>query len=142
MTIVENYNNKDLIFCGDFKLVQYPLLDYYNYKHINNKKAREKLLDIKTGYNLIDPYRELFPFNKKFTWRKRSPLQQSRLDFFLVSESLLSSVNNCCIESSYRSDHSIVILKCKFNDFIKSKGLWKFNNFLLKVTLSFSLRHM
>ena len=26
----------------------------------------------------------------------------------------------------------MVILKCKFNDFIKSKGLWKFNNSLLK----------
>ena len=132
MTIVENYKNTDLIFCGDFNLVQDTNLDYYNYKHINNKKARETLLDIKTGYNLIDPYRELFPLNKKFTWRKRSPLQQSRLDFFLVSESILNSVNNCSIESSYRSDHSMVILKCKFNDFIKSKGLWKFNNSLLK----------
>ena len=130
MTIVENFNNTDLIFCGDFNLVQDPTLDYYNYKHINNKKAREMMLDIKSGYNLIDPYRDLFPLNKKFTWRKRSPLQQSRLDFFLVSESLLPSVNNCSIETSYRSDHSMVILKCKFNDFIKSKGLWKFNNSL------------
>ena len=65
MTIVENYKNTDLIFCGDFNLVQDTNLDYYNYKHINNKKARETLLDIKTGYNLIDPYRELFPLNKK-----------------------------------------------------------------------------
>ena len=66
------------------------------------------------------------------TWRKRSPLQKSRLDLFLVSESHLPSANNWYFETSYRSDYPIVILKCKFNDFIKSKGLWKFNNSLLK----------
>ena len=132
MSIVDNYNNEDLIICGDFNLVQNTELDYYNYKHINNKNAREKLLEIKSCYNLIDPYREFFPSSKRFTWRKRSPVQLARLDFFLISESLLSSIMNCSIEPSYRSDHSMVILKCKFNKFVKSKGLWKFNNSLLK----------
>ena len=34
-------------------------------------------------------------------------------------------------ENSYRSDHSPVGLSFKFNDFLKGKGLWKFNNSLL-----------
>ena len=67
MSIVDNYNNEDLVMCGDFNLVQNTELDYYNYKHINNKNAREKLLEIKSCYNLTDPYRELFPLNKKIT---------------------------------------------------------------------------
>ena len=38
---------------------------------------------------------------------------------------------NCKIESSYRSDHSMVILELEFIPFVCGKGLWKFNNSLL-----------
>ena len=129
MVIADTFNNSDKIICGDFNLVQDPILDYSNYKYINNKKAREKVLEIKATYYLTDPYREYYPSTRRYTWRKG--LQQSRLDFFLISERLLSSINTCHIESSYRSDHSMVILKCNFNHFVKGKSLWKLNNSLL-----------
>ena len=79
----------------------------------------------------MDPYREFYPSTKRFSWRKNRPLQMARLDFFLISENLLSSINSCTIEPSYRSDHSIIILKCNFTQFVKGKPLWKFNNSLL-----------
>ena len=90
MLIADTFNNNDKIICGDFNLVQDPKLDYSNYKCINNKKAREKVLEIKSTYNLTDPYREYYPSTKRYTWRKG--LKQSRLDFFLISERLLSSI--------------------------------------------------
>ena len=62
---------------------------------------------------------------------KKTPLKQSRLDFYLISEALLSGLKTCTIEPSYRSDHSIVSLSIDFNNFKKGKGLWKFNNSLL-----------
>ena len=34
----------------------------------------------------------------------------------------------CKVESSYRSDHSMVILNISFNNFKHGKGLWKHNN--------------
>ena len=113
MVIADTFNNSDKIIFGDFNLVQDPILDYSNYKYINNKKAREKALEIKATYYLTDTYREYYPSARRYTWRKG--LQQSRLYFFLISEILLSSINTCNIESSYRSDHSTVILKCNFN---------------------------
>ena len=131
MSIVDTINNNDLIICGDYNLVQDPTLDYFNYKYVNNKKAREKVLEIKSTYNLMDPYREFYPSTKRFSWRKNRPLQMARLDFFLISENLLSSINSCTIEPSYRSDHSIIILKCNFTQFVKGKPLWKFNYSLL-----------
>ena len=131
MIAADTFNNNDMIICGDFNLIQDPKLDYFNYKCINNKKAREKVLEIKSTYNLIDPYREYFPSTKRYTWRKLRPLQQSRLDFFPISERLLSSITTCNIEASYRSDHSMVVLKCNFNQFVKGKPLWKLNNSLL-----------
>ena len=76
-------------------------------------------------------YRQSHPDTLRYTWRKKNPLKQSRLDFFLISGNLLSSVSSSSIEPSYRSDHSIVTLCLKFNDFIRGKGFWKFNNSLL-----------
>lgn len=39
-------DNEYFILCGDFNLVLNPDIDTYNYKYINNPKAREKLLEI------------------------------------------------------------------------------------------------
>ena len=58
-------------------------------------------------------------------------LKQRRLDF-LISESLISSLESCSIESRYRSDHSAIRLSLKFIEFKKGRrGLWKFNYSLL-----------
>ena len=129
--IAELVENKTVIWCGDFNLVLNPQLDYKNYKTINNKNAREKLLDIINEEHLIDPYRDAHPELKRYTWRRKQPLQQARLDFFLVTEDLLTSIKKCKIENSYRSDHSPVTLSLSFTEFIKGKPLWKFNNSLL-----------
>lgn len=39
---------------------------------------------------------------------------------------------NCDIFGSYRSDHSAVMLNLHLSVFKHGKGLWKFNNALLK----------
>ena len=80
---------------------------------------------------LIDYYRVLNPDRKAYTWRKKNPLKQGRLDFFLISHSLSNLVENCTIKPGYRSDHSIVLLELKFNPFNRGHSLWKFNNNLL-----------
>ena len=117
--------------CGDLNAIQDEKLDYYNYKGINNKKAHTKILEIKENYKLFDPFREAYPLLKRYTWRKRAPLKQARLDYFLISEALLPSVNKSSTEGSYRSDHSMIILELSFIQFKKGKPFWKHNNSLL-----------
>ena len=58
-------------------------------------------------------------------------MKQGRLDYFLISENLTDIVESMSIKSGYRSDHSAVICKFKFNTFVRGRGLWKFNNSLL-----------
>jgi exonuclease III len=89
--VIENFDNQSCILCGAFNLIQNFNLDTQNYVNINNPKSREKLLDIKEEYNLVDPFRELYPVLKRFSWQKRNLFKQSRLDFFLVSDSLFHS---------------------------------------------------
>lgn len=92
---------------------------------------RDKVLELMKDLQLVDYYRILNPSKKVFTWRKRNPLKQGRLDYILISESLSNMVETISIKPGYRSDHSSVLLELKFNKFIRGRGLWKFNNSLL-----------
>ena len=48
-----------------------------------------------------------------------------------MSENLFSSIDKCVIESSNRSDHSMVALRINLTQFIKGNPLWKHKNSLL-----------
>jgi hypothetical protein len=82
--------------------------------------------------DLVDIWRELNPDLRRFTWRRSRPLQQSRLDYFMVSESFLDNSVDADIHPGYRTDHSCITLcfGCKKDN--KKRGLWKFNSSLLK----------
>ena len=63
-------------------LVLNPSLDLENYKNINNPKARKTVLEKIEQLDLVDIWREQNKDSRKFTWWKRNPKQQARLDFF------------------------------------------------------------
>lgn len=128
---IDEIGNSENIICGDFNCVLNPELDYYNYKAMNNPKARNQIVELINTKYLLDPFRENYPTQKKFTWKRRNPCKQARLDFFLISENLMQFVKSTTIDSSYRSDHSIVILEFNFTNFSHGKSFWKHNNSLL-----------
>ena len=68
---------------------------------------------------------------KKFTWRGPGG-KRSRLDYFLVSQDLESICENAKILPGYKTDHSLITLDIKLSDQTRGKGLWKFNNSLLR----------
>ena len=68
----------------------------------------------------------------QFTWRQKTPLIQCRLDYFLISSSLLDYVKDSTIISSVRSDHSGIFLSFhNIDSNERGKGYWKFNSKLL-----------
>ncbi|WP_419595708.1 reverse transcriptase domain-containing protein, partial [Thiolapillus sp.] len=110
-----------------------PELDSQNYKHTNNPKCREKVIDLTNELSLVDIWRELNAQCKRFTWRRSQPvLQQSRLDFFLINENLVADVISADIESGYRTDHSAVTITFRFTERARGRTFWKFNSSLLK----------
>lgn len=76
-SLVDEIGNNSYIICGDYNLVLDPSLDYDNYKRINNGKARLKLLNHIQNRQLFDPFREIFPDQQRYTWRRKNPLQQA-----------------------------------------------------------------
>ena len=119
------------IICGDFNLILNQGKDMQNYKHINNPNARNSVLNLISEHNLIDIYRYRNPNILRYTWRKRRPLKQARLDFFLVSSSIADIITKCDIKAGYKSDHSIIEMDISLSKFTIFKGIWKFNNSLL-----------
>ena len=51
---VSEFENDQVIMCGDWNFVLDPDLDYNNYLHINNPKARKVILDYIEEENLLD----------------------------------------------------------------------------------------
>ena len=70
--------------CGYFNLVLDPIEDTFNYKHINNPKARLKVIERMVELEMVDIFRHMNPDERRYTWRKNNPVKQARLDCFLV----------------------------------------------------------
>ena len=128
---LNNINNYCII-GGDFNLVLNPALDYYNYRNINNPNARDMVLKVMYENDLIDCWRDQNIELRRYTWFKKNPIKKARLDFFLISNYLYSSVNDCFILPGYRTDHSLIVLTLDLVKFKKGNSYWKFNNSLLK----------
>ena len=122
---------ENIIIGGDWNLVLDYTLDYYNYKHHNNIKAQEQVDNLMINLDLLDIWRELYPEMRRYTWRRNTPLQQSRLDFFLISDLLSTFVTNADIKAGYRTDHSMITLTLTLGKESKNKLLWIFYLFFI-----------
>ena len=81
---------------------------------------------------LCDIFRLRHPGEPRFTWRRKNPFKQRRLDYFLISDSLPDSVSSISISPSVQSDHSTIVLNISpVKEHIKGASYWKFNNSLL-----------
>ena len=109
--IVEIGNN-DIIINGDFNLLLTPAIDGINY-NIDNPNARITVLRMMSELNLYDVWREENLEKKVNTWKRKitnGVYQMGRLDFFLVSESLLDFCREENVVPGFRSDHSATSL--------------------------------
>ena len=89
--------------CGDMNLVLDFQNDCFNYKNRNNPRAAEALETLKNDHSLVDPWKIFHTNAKGYTWFSKNPVKKARLDFFLISESLLSFVD-CAVPAPCRHD--------------------------------------
>jgi exonuclease III len=130
--LINEYADK-LILAGDFNTYMGDLD-----KHGEIKKLSEYSCRIKTileELNMCDIYRVLNPEIRRYSWRKMSYLgiQQSRLDYIFIPNSLIYNVLEIEIGHSLYSDHSPIHLKLADRQSVtKGRGFWKLNVSLLK----------
>jgi exonuclease III len=125
------FANTSFLFCGDWNVVQNKSDDTYNVIHDRNQNARKKIEELKETFELLDPWRTCYPVDKKFTWHQTSPIKQSRIDYFLVSEDIFSLMEYTKIIPGYRTDHSAIVFSFSASPANQGKGYWKCNSQLL-----------
>ena len=130
---VEEIGNGQVITAGDWNVVLEPKIDARNYLSFNNRpRSRRCIKEIMDIFDLVDIFRSVHPDKKAYSWRQFHSIKQSRLDYFLISDSLKTKILDVNIQPGYRSDHSLVTISLKNVQLIdKPKGYWKFNNSLL-----------
>ena len=125
----------NIIIGGDLNVYLNTSLDKDVYEHANIPAAKE-INSILEDYDLIDIWRVKNPDKKLFTWRRRKPLVQSRLDYWIIPTELIFNVTKCKILPSIKTDHSLISLQLQNNNMIKrGPGLWKFNDSLIHDTV-------
>ena len=60
------------------------------------------------------------------------PSKKARLDYFLISQSILTLTSDCSIKPRYRSDHAPVLLKLHIDNHTPGTGVWRLNVDLLQ----------
>ena len=129
---LNNFSSYDVILGGDFNLILNNDLDKISGAfQCSNYKAREVVCSHMLAINLSDSFCIFHPFMKTFTRIQITPYTASKLNFFLVSNSLTSFTQIINVLPSIRSDHRVVKLVLRFLQFNIGPGYWKFNNDLL-----------
>ena len=129
--ILDNENIKNWIITGDWNLVLNQNLDTWNYKTINNPNSTNKVKQYIKKYDLIDIWRDINNDKKNFTWFRTNPNKAARLDYFLITPSILNILSEPYIKIKYRSDHCKIGLNLIHDKSERGKGLWKLNSDLI-----------
>ena len=127
------YANMQIILGGDFNCAL-SSLDKAGGTSIERKQpVIREIFNLCSIHKLQDVWRRQHPSRSQFTWRNNSLKVQCRLDYWLVSKDLFSTVTSTDITNPTFSDHSAVSLVIQSKDYAKrGPGFWKINNSLLK----------
>ena len=70
---IDEFDNDNVIICGDWNLVLDPKVDTENYKSVNNPNARAVVVSFLDNMDYMDAWRFLNEEKKGFTWRRLQP---------------------------------------------------------------------
>ena len=117
---------------GDFNVVRDPFADRGS-GIVFHPRAKRVLDNFLAEEDFADIWRNFNPDKKWFTWMKLHARHTwSRIDYFLVSPSLLTRCTNCEIIANTASDHSLVSLDIDPATPKRGPGVWKLNDEMLQ----------
>ena len=129
--LLSDFGHLKTIAIGDFNIKLGPLdTDSINYRPT---RATNKLHDILEEFSMEDAWRYQHAGIRRYTWRRRNPLQQSRIDYAFMSTVIINNEEfKTKIESGILSDHNFVKVEVSFSAEKCGPGIWQFNNSLLE----------
>ena len=132
LTLMTPDDGQEIISAGDYNFVMNVMMDKRGGQPRTNEKSRKLMTNWCTEVEAIDVWRVKHPDTFDYTWRSWAPpFVYCRLDYFIISGSLCTLVDDCCIKNSFMSDHRGVTLEINCNTRSRGPGFWKLNNSLL-----------
>jgi exonuclease III len=103
-------------------------LDVHAMQNIPSVFRTNKIRSLCANFNLVDPFRSLYPNKKDFTYVPSvvDNLNRSRIDFFMITVTLIPYVKNCSISAGLLTTH--FDHKCIYLNFNKKTGIENFPN--------------
>ena len=112
--------NHEIVLGGDWNTVWDRTavehnIDVFSMSALPNAKNGEFLEGLCLDFNLSDPFRTLYPGKRAFSYSPFGTIRRnrSRLDFFVISNSLIPNIVNCSISPGLATklfDHRTVLL--------------------------------
>lgn len=131
LQIRNKFTDTKIIWGGDFNSVHNGIMDRWPSKHDVNAEISNVCFRL----GLIDIWRRKNPNQIMYTWSNKDQSKQSRIDYFLISDTLEDSVQSVSIEPSVLTDHkgiTIDINEHGSSKFKTNRGYWKLNKTLLE----------
>lgn len=130
-------DNDNILIGGDFNFILDTNLDRKGGTEIRETQTRREISNTLEGIMsdnyLQDIWRVKKPDTKRFTWHRRETGIHSRLDYWLISNTLQDHVENVDILPAIKTDHSAITIHFKsFVDQHKGRGHWRLNTSVLE----------
>lgn len=127
---LQELNSDYTLVCGDFNMILDNALDNVAGNPHSEREIRifrEKIASL----DLNDICRKHQPEEKLYTWSKATPFIARRLDYIFTDNNLETNITEASIQTFTHSDHKLVQITFKINEFQRGPGYWKLNSSLL-----------
>lgn len=121
-----------VILAGDFNQVMDGIIDKSKPRGRSSPRDREAIHLMTEDLSLVDIWRIVNPSSRDYTFYSNCHKTYSRIDFALISKSLVDAVVGCEIGTIAISDHATVELQIDLNTEKTKRGRWRLNTMLLQ----------
>ena len=120
-----------LILGGDFNCWINPTLDRSLTRAHSPSKSAKTIQSFMEEFNMSDPWRFLYPNSKQYSFFSNVHKTFTRIDYFLINNNLLPSVQSVTYNPIVISDHAPISLTIGFDGPNSTRPPWRFNTRLL-----------
>uniref|UniRef100_A0A669E357 Reverse transcriptase domain-containing protein n=1 Tax=Oreochromis niloticus TaxID=8128 RepID=A0A669E357_ORENI len=114
-----------IILAGDLNCTLDPKLDRSSRIDTSHSQTRKKIQQYLKDLNLCDPWRIQNPNKREFSCYSAVFKSYSRIDYFLISSSLLPNITKCIYDSIVLSDHAPTSLFYKVEQVNSRSNKWR-----------------
>ena len=124
---IQNGNSQHQIIIGDFNCTMNHNIDQQGYRTDPHTKSRNVLHKLLEQELFIDSFRHLNPEKRSYTFRTKDGKKRSRLDYGLVSPSLISYIQNVTHIAHHfeNTDHSTLSIEIDITKSETGKGIFR-----------------